>query len=142
MLVWFRPCAFACLPERRATRDLLVFSGGFVAASLFGFVASQGDNFVVGRSMTAEDLGVYGRAYQLMWMAAMFLGEVLDRVLFPILARSQADKGRLRHVYSHCVGLVATIMTPAATVGIALARRSCAWSSDQDGRASSSRSRS
>ena len=72
VLVSARAHPRALLPERAATRDLLSYSGGVVTAGLCNFAASQGDNVVVGRWMSADHLGIYGRAYQLMAMPAMF----------------------------------------------------------------------
>jgi PST family polysaccharide transporter len=121
VLVRSRPHARSLLLDRTATREILYFSGGFVPARLFNYAASEGDNFVVGKWMGAADLGVYGRSYQLMAMPAMFLGEVIDRILFPLMARYQRDIGRLQATYARGVALTASIMGPAAALGIVLA---------------------
>ncbi|MGE3173739.1 MAG: lipopolysaccharide biosynthesis protein [Planctomycetota bacterium] len=120
-LVWVRPHERAVWPVRGATRELVHYGTGFVAARLCNVAASQGDNFVVGRWMSAAALGVYGRAYQLMAMPAMFLGEVVDRIVFPLLSRCQDDRASLRLAYGRGVSLVATIMAPASALSIVLA---------------------
>ena len=97
------------------------YSGGVASAGLCNYAASQGDNLVVGRWMLTSALGVYGRAYQLMAMPAMFLGEVVDRIVFPLLSRVQDDRQQLRLAYARGVSLIASVMTPAAVFGIALA---------------------
>jgi PST family polysaccharide transporter len=116
-----RPHEWALWPVRGATWDLVYFSGGFVAGRLCNVGATEGDNLAVGRWMSAAALGIYGRAYQLMKMPAMFLGEVVDRIVFPLLARVQDDRARLQLAYSRGVSLVATIMVPASAVGIVVA---------------------
>jgi PST family polysaccharide transporter len=116
-----RPHEWSLLPQRQATRELLWFSGGFVIARLGNVTAGQADNLVVGRWMTAADLGIYGRAYQLMAMPAMFLGEAVDRVIFPLLARVQHDREQLRTAFGRGVSLVATVMAPAACACTVLA---------------------
>lgn len=121
VLVGSCPHRRAVWPLPGATRDLLHYGGGFVAARLCNEVASQGDNFIVGRQLSSALLGIYGRAYQLMAMPAMFLGEVVDRIVFPLLSRSQDDPHRLATAYARGVSLVATLMTPAAAVCIVLA---------------------
>jgi O-antigen/teichoic acid export membrane protein len=121
VLVYARPHERALWPVRGATMDLLHFGGGFVAARLCNVAASQGDNFVVGRWMSAALLGIYGRAYQLMAMPAMFLGEVVDRIVFPLLSRFQDDRDSLRLAYCRGISLVATIMAPASAISIVLA---------------------
>jgi PST family polysaccharide transporter len=121
VFVTARPHERGLWPAWGATRDILAFSGGAVAAGLCTFAATQGDNVVVGRSMHATQLGNYTRAYQLMAMPAMFLGEVVDRIVFPLMARFQDDRERLCTAYGRGVSLVVTVMTPVATTGIVLA---------------------
>lgn len=121
VFVWLRPHARRWWPEPKAAREIVVYSGGVASAGLCNYAASQGDNVVVGRWMLTGALGIYGRAYQLMAMPAMFLGEVVDRIVFPLLSRVQDDKDQLRLAYSRGVSLIASVMTPAAATGIALA---------------------
>ncbi|HZM01337.1 MAG TPA: lipopolysaccharide biosynthesis protein, partial [Planctomycetota bacterium] len=121
VLVRSRPHARSLRLDRAATREILYFSGGFVPARLFNYWASEGDNFVVGKWLGAAQLGIYGRAYQLMAMPAVFLGEVIDRILFPTMARYQQDTQRLATTYSRGVALTASIMAPASALGLVLA---------------------
>jgi len=121
VFVTARPHERGLWPARGATRDIVAFSGGVVAAGLCTFSATYGDNVVVGRSMDAGRLGDYTRAYQLMAMPAMFLGEVVDRIVFPLMARFQDDRERLCTAYGRGVSLMVTVMTPVAAAGIVLA---------------------
>ncbi len=111
-----RPMPFAPLLERGPFRDLAWFGGGFVIAKLLNYLATEGDNVVVGRGMGAEAVGLYGRAYQLMAMPAMFIGEILDKVLYPGMARVQHDVERLGVAYTRAVGLIALIVLPVSAV--------------------------
>ncbi len=121
LLAWVRPHARSIWPQRRAATDLLGFGGGVTAARLCNEAASQGDNLVISTFLSAAMLGVYSRAYQLMAMPAMFLGEVIDRVTFPILARSQHDRHELLLGFRRGSALVASITLPASALGIACA---------------------
>ncbi len=120
VLVAARPHPRGILPRRRPTAELMYFGGGFMLSRLFAYSAGQADRVVIGRCMTAVDLGVYGRAHQLMTMPAMYVGEVLDRVLFPMMARFQDDRERLAETYSRGIGLVASLMTAAGGLGVVL----------------------
>ena len=120
-LLWLRPQQFSFATTRAALRDVAKFSFGVLTAGMCNYAASQGDNLVVGRSMPAAALGVYGRAYQLMSMPAMFLGEVVDRVAFPLLSRVQDDREQLRSAYARGVSLVACVMAPAGALCVVLA---------------------
>ncbi len=120
-LVWMCSTRPAFATTRAAVREVTRFSFGVFVAGLCNYAASQGDNLVVGRAMPAAALGVYGRAVQLMSMPAMFLGEVTDRVAFPLLSRVQHDRAQLRLAYGRGVSLVACVMAPAAAASVALA---------------------
>ena len=121
VLAALRPHERSLRLDRAATREILAFSGGFVPARVFSYTAGEGDTFVVGKFMSAADLGLYGRAYQLMAMPAMFLGEVIDRILFPLMARYQLETERLRATWSRGISLITLVMGPASAVGIVLA---------------------
>ncbi len=102
--------------DRRAFRELLHFGGGHSLGKLGNFVAQQGDNFVVGRWLGAEALGLYSRSYQLMATSSSLLGGVLDKVLFPVMARVQDDKRLLAGVYTRGLALIALLVLPASAL--------------------------
>jgi PST family polysaccharide transporter len=104
------------MPDRRAFRELMYFGGGFTVARLANFAALQGDNLIVGRWLGPAALGLYGRAYQLMSVPAVLLGEALDTVLFPAMARVQQEPQRLANAYRRGVALVALLMCPLSVV--------------------------
>jgi PST family polysaccharide transporter len=75
---------------------------------------------VVGRWISAEALGFYGRAYQLALRPSVLLGKALDRVIFPVMAAVQTDHERLRRVYRRSVSLVVTLTAPISVLGVIL----------------------
>ena len=102
--------------RRSAMRDLFHFSAGLTVARLLNYIATTGDNMVVGRALGASALGVYGRAYQLMSQPANLIGNVLDKVLFPAMAKVQDCDERLGRVYRQGVGLLASVMLPISAM--------------------------
>ncbi|MGH9867886.1 MAG: lipopolysaccharide biosynthesis protein [Candidatus Polarisedimenticolia bacterium] len=100
--------------DRGACRDLLWFGGGFTAARIGNYFGVHGDQIVVGRWLGAEALGIYGRAYQLMASPAMFLGQIMDRVLFPAMARVQDRADGLRSAFRRGVSLIALVILPGS----------------------------
>jgi PST family polysaccharide transporter len=109
------------LLERRSLRDLLGFGGGFTLGRLGNYVAGQADYLVVGRVLGPVALGVYGRAYQLMAAPANILGQVLDRVLFPAMAKVQSDPGQLALAWRRGVALVTLTVLPLSLALLVLA---------------------
>lgn len=86
----FGPCSWASL------KDLLRFGWGQTLSHMASYAAAQGDSAIVGKVVGADALGIYGRAYQLTILPFALIGQVVDRVLFPVLARLQDDIPALR----------------------------------------------
>ena len=102
--------------ERQPLGELLHFGGGFTIGRYFNYLALQGDNLVVGRWLGPVALGLYGRAYQLMANPAALFGDILDKVLFPTMARVQDDPAQLRETYRRGITLIALVMLPTSVV--------------------------
>lgn len=114
MLLGSQPPGRRLRIERRAFQELMYFGGGFTIARIANYLAVQGDNLVVGRILGPAALGIYGRAYQLMAAPAYGFGLVVDAVLFPAMAKVQADKPRLAMAYRRGVALIALVVLPAS----------------------------
>ena len=98
-----------------ASKDLLSYGFGHSIGQLGTVVSQQGDNFVVGRWLGAETLGVYGRAYNLLVMPATAFGRIVNRVLFPLMAQVQDERDRLNNAYERGLAIVALISLPIST---------------------------
>jgi PST family polysaccharide transporter len=116
-----RPHPKALRPHKQESKDLVVYAGGMTAARAFNFVALYGDNTVVGNRMTSASLGAYKNAYQLAAVPAQLLGQVMDRVIFPVISRFQTNLERVANAYLRGVALVAMITLPASVVVVVLA---------------------
>lgn len=93
-------------------KELFFFGGGFTIARLSNQFALQADNLVVGRWLGPNALGLYGRAYQLMIMPANLFGQVMDKVLFPAMARIQKKQDQLSQAYRIGITAVAFFTIP------------------------------
>lgn len=107
--------------ERKAFNDLIFFGGGFTIAKIANFLATQGDNLIVGRLLGASALGIYGRAYQFMVMPANLFGNALDKALFPAMSRVQNDQPRVAKGYLTGVSIIALIAVPLSLLSFFLA---------------------
>jgi PST family polysaccharide transporter len=103
-------------------RSLLRMGAGFSLGRLFNFFSLQGDNFVVGRVLGVEALGMYSRAYQLMTLPAMYVGQIFERVMFPAMAKTQDTKERLKMQFLVSLEAIGLIALPAG-VGMFLLSR-------------------
>lgn len=108
-------------PRGAESKDLLVYAGGMTTARGFNFAALNGDNSVVGNQMSAAALGAYKNAYLLAAFPAQMLGQVMDRVIFPVLSRFQNDRERVASAYLRGVSLVSILTVPASVLAVLLA---------------------
>ena len=115
-LLLLQPHEKAPMLQRKAISELLYFGSGFTLARLGNAFAGQADNLVVGRWLGPAALGLYAHAYQLMASPAMLFGQLLDRVLFPTMARVQGDQARLVRAYRSGIFACATVMGPVGVV--------------------------
>jgi PST family polysaccharide transporter len=97
-------------------RSLIQMGFGFSLGRILNFTSLQGDNFVVGRLLGVTTLGMYTRAYQLMALPAMYIGQVLERVLFPAMAKRQSDPRSLTRAYQSTLEVVTLAALPASIV--------------------------
>jgi PST family polysaccharide transporter len=95
-------------------KELLHTGFGFSLGRILNFASLQGDNVVVGRMLGVEVLGMYTRGYQLMTLPAMYIGQVLERVLFPALAQRQEDSALLRKAYCSTLEVVTLCALPTS----------------------------
>jgi len=109
------------LLDKKTLNELLTFGSGLTMARIFLYFANQGDNLVTGRWLGAESLGIYGRAYQMMVMPASLFGKIVDKVLFPALAKVQDSPQRLAKAFKQGMAITGLIVLPSSAVMFILA---------------------
>ena len=116
ILLYKQPHPKLPIIHKQAFLELMNFGGGFTLARIGNYLAGQGDNLVVGRYLSAEALGIYGRSYQLMSVPASLFGQIVDKVLFPAMAKVQQDPKRLEKAFRRGVALIALMILPTSAV--------------------------
>jgi O-antigen/teichoic acid export membrane protein len=84
------------------------------------FLSGNLDTLLIGRLLGPGALGIYSRAYQLLYLPTYYLTHSLARVVFPALSQIQAQLARLRQVYLSSTTLVAWLVLPLCA-GMAVA---------------------
>jgi len=107
--------------SRPELRDLIQFGGGFTLARVLNYGANQGDYFVVGRVLGPESLGLYTRAYQLMMLPGKYFGEVLNTVMFPVMAKIQDERPKLLKTYLTGIAMVSLVCIPIGILMVTVA---------------------
>jgi PST family polysaccharide transporter len=101
--------------------ELMEYGLGQSIARMAVILANQADNLVAGRWLGPVALGLYSRAYQLMSVPIALLGDVLDKVLFPTMARVQDDPRRLASAYLRGTAVLVLVTLPVGVVTAVLA---------------------
>lgn len=115
------PHSFAFQLNRRALTELLSFGTGVTLGQIFNRTANTSDNLIVGATLGARAVGLYGRAYQLMVLPSQYFGRVLDSVLYTAMAKVQDQPKTLGAVYRRGVVAIALVVMPLSAFLFVLA---------------------
>jgi O-antigen/teichoic acid export membrane protein len=110
------------LPRRfLALRPQLRFGANLTGSQVLAFFTTNLDNVLVGWYWGASELGVYGRAYQLVLFPVQQITSPLGHVAMLAMSRLQGDSERLRRYYCKALNLMALAIVPMIAVLAALA---------------------
>jgi O-antigen/teichoic acid export membrane protein len=102
--------------DKSSFNDLFAFSVGQSFSQIINQVALSADNFVVGRTLGMEALGLYGRAYKLMELPVNVISTALFKVLFPMMASIQSRKDRMTEAYLASLQGLITVFIPISVL--------------------------
>ncbi len=105
--------------DGQTAREMLFFGSGQTLSRLGSYLGSQADSFVVAISLGVVPIGYYGRANQLVTMPTFYVGQVFDKVIFPVVALIQGDRREVSLGYQTAVGAISMLSVPMA-IGIAV----------------------
>ncbi len=117
-----RPVSFKLRIYKDSAKALLKFGAGHTLARIFNQLATQGDNLVISNTLTKRDVGLYSSAYSMMMQPANLIGDVMDKVLFPVLSKLQTEKEKLRTAYASGMILIALCTFPISAIFFPLAQ--------------------
>jgi O-antigen/teichoic acid export membrane protein len=103
----------------RTTRSLMANITGF---NLINYWARNADNLVIGKVYGAADLGIYDRAYKLLYMALSSTTNLFGSVLFPSLKELKSKGGDARGEYESLLGIISILTFPIGAFMILFAR--------------------
>jgi O-antigen/teichoic acid export membrane protein len=98
--------------RKESFKSLVHFGGGYTISRFFSVTASQGDYFVITRTMGAYSLGIYNKAYQLIAIPANLIGQVIDQVFFPAMSKIQNENKRLSDIFIFSTSALCVIYLP------------------------------
>lgn len=99
---------------------LLGYGGRTSVVGFLEFTNGNLDTLLIGRLMGSTLLGIYNRAYMLLYLPMYFLTNSLARVAFPAFSKIQDDLPKVRGLYLTSSTLIATLVLPLCA-GVAVA---------------------
>src|SRR6185369_3174341 len=103
-----------------ALHDLFGFGVYRPLARTLGYCARNLDQFLIGKLLGSEALGLYARAYGLARFPVVYVSRSIVGVMFPSLAMIQSQTARVRAVFLRTTGAVALVTFPLC-IGLAVA---------------------
>jgi lipopolysaccharide exporter len=103
-------------------KPLFAYGSKMSFISFLEFLYSNMDTLLIGRFLGESKLGIYNRAYNLIYLPLYFLTTSLAKVIFPSFSKIQFDRQKLTSIYLSSITLTATILIPAS-VGVSIASR-------------------
>ena len=121
MLFYKQPHSIMPLFDTRILRQIIGLGSAFSLAQIFNFVGRRGTILVVGKMLGASAVGIYGKAYNLMDIGNTLLTSIVNKVLFPAIAKVQDDKSRVGRAYTKTLALLTMLVLPSSAMGVVLA---------------------
>lgn len=98
--------------SRSRARELLSYGKYLTGAGIITYLATQGDDAVVGKTLGTEALGFYGVAYRASNLPATSISHVINQVTIPGFSKVQDDIAQLRSMYLKTLRLTALVAVP------------------------------
>ncbi|MEX1369325.1 MAG: oligosaccharide flippase family protein [Nannocystaceae bacterium] len=92
--------------EPGARRELLRFGKWILGSSIVVFLTANADRLILGKFLTTERLGIYSIAFGYSSMVVALVTKLADTVLFPLLARAQAQPRQMMQLFLEARRLV------------------------------------
>ena len=91
---------------------MLAFGSNLTGFSFFNYFTRNLDNILIGRYWGAQQLGVYSRAYSLLFLPIQQINTPITAVALPALSRLQNNPERYRAYYCKAILLIVTFGMP------------------------------
>lgn len=105
----------------RVAREMFSYGKNIIVIIAMTFGVKNADNFVVGRILGSESLGVYGIAYKFGMFSATYISTTIGTVLFPVYSQLQDSKEAMKRAYLKTLRFVSYFAIPLSIGTIVLA---------------------
>lgn len=95
----------------------VVHSGKWITgAGIFSYVFQNIDNVTVGKLLGTTNLGFYQQAYSISTLPVSEVGQIFNKVTFPVYVAIGGDKQRLKKAFMKTLGVITALVIPFALI--------------------------
>ena len=98
--------------SRRSFAELWNFSSRVMLFQVINYAIRNADNVLIGRYLGAASLAFYAVSYRVMMLPVQGLGQVANKVAFPIYSRLQDDRERLARQFLRAAQMLSLVALP------------------------------
>lgn len=98
--------------EKNKLKHILTRGKWLTFAGIFNYLFQQGDDWVVGRLVNTSSLGIYQVAYKVASLPVYEVGEIFNKVTFPIYTLIKDDKERLKKAFFRVLLTISSLVIP------------------------------
>lgn len=93
-------------------RNMLMFGGHLTGFNFVNYFSRNADNILIGKFIGADALGLYAKAYQIVYMPLVNIRNPINSVAIPALSSLKNDPERFRRYYGKVVFVLAFCSMP------------------------------
>ncbi len=101
------------MPQRGTdVKSQLKFGGNLAGFNILNYLQRNVDNLIVGKMAGPAQLGLYGKAYQLLMLPVNQISSPMSNVAVPALSRLQKEPDRYRSYYRKAIEMITCVSMP------------------------------
>lgn len=96
----------------REIKKLFGFSANVFSTQVLQQISLQADKVIIGKFLSATELGLYSRAFHLTTFPIKNVSTVIASVMFPALSKIKNNPDKVGKIYLRAIGLIALVTFP------------------------------
>lgn len=102
--------------EKDKVRKVLHSGKWVTGAAIFSYIFQNIDNATVGKVLGTTSLGFYQQAYSISTLPVSEIGNIFNKVTFPVYVEIGGDKARLKKAFLKTLGVISFLAIPFAII--------------------------
>lgn len=109
--IYFKPTP-KFIFEKEKTMEVINRGKWITGAGVFNYLFQNIDDILVGRVLGTTSLGIYQQAYKISTLPVSEVGEVFNKVTFPIYVNLKDDTKRLKQAFLKTLTIISLLVIP------------------------------